>query len=104
MRIRHELLCVVWLVGAGLAACVDPHDPAKEETAVDDGPGSESAAANEAQAAALAKARGPGESELPTGVPEMPLPEDFEDEVSGQITDENYESELDALERELGQE
>ena len=69
---------------------------------MDDGPGSAKAAQNEANAAKSMKARGPdnripGESETI----EVPLPEDFEAEYAEEITEDNYEAELDALETAL---
>jgi len=102
--LSQALRMPLWLACAGLLACVDPHDPAKERPPTDDGPGSAEAAANEARAGLSAKARQPGMEETETPAAELPLPEDFEDEAAEQIGDENYEAELDALEKELAEE
>lgn len=83
-RLGRSCMFALCLIVTG---CVDPNDPAKFKPPTDDGP----------EATATDAAAEPGAPMAAV----IPLPEDFEDEVSEEITKDNYEQALQALEQEL---
>lgn len=90
MSLRTSLRCLAVASLCGWAsACVDPNDPAKFKAPTDDGP-----KATEGE-------RGAEPVALTAAM--MPLPEDFEDEVTEGITADNYEQALQTLEAELAE-
>ena len=87
MKPLHLVLCIA----LSLFACTPEAEPVTQ-------PEAPPAPAEEPQAEAP-----PPVEEVPAEptADDMPLPEDFEEEVATTITDQNYESELDKLEKEL---
>ena len=87
MKPSHLLLCLALWFGA----CTPEPEPITQ-------PEAPPAPVEEPQAQAPAPAE---EEPMEPTAKDMPLAEDFEEEVATAITDQNYESELDALEKKL---
>ena len=94
---KHTITTLALL--SALCACgkqepLPPADPMANEETADESLEAPDEEENEAEAA---------EDEVPSEA-ELPVAEDFEQEVASAITVDNYEAELEALEKELGEE
>jgi len=96
---RHVLgaLALAAMLAIVGAACGGGPRPESSPAPVEPAP----APAAPATPAAPAAPAAPPEPELEPSAEQLPLADDFSDQVEGEITAANYRSQLDALEREI---